>query len=127
MTKNTWVCEREETLLKSPVMEIVQRDCTSSEDQRLHRFYLLKSKDWCNIIPITEDGKVVLVKQYRIGISDHTLELPGGIADVSSESLKDAAIRELAEETGYVPLPGARCEELGWTHPNPAILDNRVH
>lgn len=127
MGRNTWVCTEEKTLLSSPVMEIVQRDCRSSEDGRPHRFFLFRSRDWCNVIPVTEDGKVVMVRQYRIGISDHTLEIPGGVSDPGDADGAAAAVREMTEETGYVPLPGARCVDLGWTHPNPAIQDNRVH
>lgn len=125
--KNVWVCTEEKTLLNSPVMEIVQRDCRSSEDGRPHRFFLFRSRDWCNVIPVTEDGKVVMVRQYRIGISEHTLEIPGGVSDPGDADAAAAAVREMTEETGYVPLPGARCVDLGWTYPNPAIQDNRVH
>jgi 8-oxo-dGTP pyrophosphatase MutT (NUDIX family) len=125
--KNRWNCVAEKTLLASPVMSIVQRDCRSSEDDRPHRFYLMKSRDWCNVIPVTEDGKIVMVRQYRIGISDHTLENPGGVTDPTDPDVQATALREMAEETGYVPLPGARCDTLGWCHPNPAILDNRSH
>jgi ADP-ribose pyrophosphatase len=124
---NSWVCEQERVLITSPAIEVVERECRSSEDARSHKFYLLRSRDWCNIIPVTEDGKVVLVKQYRIGISEHTLEVPGGITDPSETDPQDSAIREMCEETGYVPLPGSRCVRLGWTHPNPAILNNRCH
>jgi len=126
--KNSWICENEKTLLSSPVMELIERQCRSSEqtDHRL-KFYLLRSKDWCNIIPITEDGKIVMVKQYRIGVSKHTLEIPGGVIDPEDEHYQAAAIRELQEETGYMPLPGAQCLNLGWVFPNPAIMDNRCH
>lgn len=127
MEKNTWICEAERVLITSPVIDIVERDCRSSEDDRTHRFYLMRSRDWCNIIPVTEDGKIVMVKQYRIGISEHTTELPGGVADASDESLQAAAIREMTEETGYAPLPGARCVPLGWAWSNPAMLNNRTH
>jgi len=126
-TKNTWICEEEKTLISSPVIEIIQRNCRSSEDERKYVFYLMRSRDWCNIIPITEDGKVVMVKQYRIGISDHTLEVPGGVSDPGDQDCEAAAIREMKEETGYTPLPGAQCLKLGWTFPNPAILDNRCY
>jgi ADP-ribose pyrophosphatase len=125
--RNRWITETEKEIISSPVMTMVQRESRSSEDGRFHRFYLLKSRDWCNIIPVTETGKVVLVKQHRIGIDEHTLEVPGGVADPTDPDLLAAALRELAEETGYVPLPGAKSQVLGWTHPNPAILNNRCH
>jgi 8-oxo-dGTP pyrophosphatase MutT (NUDIX family) len=125
--KNEWICEKERVVITSPVIEVVERDCRSSEDSRPHKFYILRSRDWCNIIPVTEDGKVVLVKQYRVGVSDHTLEVPGGVTDPGDKDLAATAIREMTEETGYVPLPGARCVPLGWSYPNPAMLDNRVH
>jgi 8-oxo-dGTP pyrophosphatase MutT (NUDIX family) len=108
-------------------MNIVERDSRSSEDGRTHRFYLLQSRDWCNIIPVTEDGKVVLVRQHRIGIDEQSLEIPGGIVDPEDADVQAGAIREMIEETGYVPVPGAKCRALGSSHPNPAILNNRVH
>jgi ADP-ribose pyrophosphatase len=127
MKANTWILDNEKILVSSPAITVIEQNRRSSEDGRAHKFYLLRSRDWCNIIPVTEDGKVVFVKQYRIGISDHTLEVPGGIADPEDKDLASAALREMEEETGYAPLPGARCVPLGWSHPNPAILDNRVH
>lgn len=125
--KNTWICEAEKTLITSPNMEIVERSCRSSEDEKKYKFYLLRSRDWCNIIPVTEDGKVVFVKQYRIGINEHTVELPGGVADSHDVDCQAAAIREMEEETGYTPAPGAQCLALGSAFPNPAILNNRCH
>lgn len=121
-----WITNQEKIVVDSPFVQVIERDCRSSEDGRTHRFYLLKSRDWCNIIPITEDGKVVCVKQYRIGVSAHTLEIPGGVVDLN-ETPMDSAMRELQEETGYTPLPGVQCVDLGWNHPNPAIQDNRCH
>lgn len=125
--RNEWIPLSEKTLVQSPVIEVAERLCRSSEDSRELTFYVLKSRDWCNIIPITEEGRIVLVRQYRIGISQSTLEFPGGVIDPSDTDLQSAALREMAEETGYEPLPGANCQALGWTHPNPAILNNRLH
>jgi ADP-ribose pyrophosphatase len=125
--KNSWICEQEKTIITSPVIEIIERKCKSSEDDRQLTFYLLRARDWCNIVPITEDGKIVMVKQYRIGISDHTLEAPGGVTDPADQDAQSAALREMEEETGYTLLPGGKCKYLGWTFPNPAMQDNRSH
>jgi ADP-ribose pyrophosphatase len=125
--KNTWICDAERTVLQSPTMSVVEQQCHSSENGREYTFYLLRSRDWCHVIPVTEDGKVVLVKQYRIGITSHTIEVPGGVIDAKDKDAQSAALREMEEETGYSPLPGAKIQALGWTHPNPAILNNRCH
>ncbi len=72
---------------------------------------------------MTDEGRVVLVRQFRFGVDDFTLEIPGGMCD-PGESPAETAARELREETGYV---AGRLEPLGWVHPNPAIQSNRCH
>jgi len=86
-------------------------------------FVVLQAPDWVNVVPLTDDGQVVLVRQYRHGIRCATLEIPGGMID-PPESPAEAARRELAEETGYVP---ARLAALGRVSPNPAMQDNSLH
>ena len=53
------------------------------------------------IVPITLDGKVVMVRQYRNALDRYTWEIPAGGLDTPDEPTLDAAIRELGEETGY--------------------------
>jgi 8-oxo-dGTP pyrophosphatase MutT (NUDIX family) len=83
-------------------------------------FVVLEFPDWVNVIPITEDGQVVLIRQYRHGISASTWEVPGGMIDPDEEPI-DAAMRELLEETGYA---ADSVEFLGRVSPNPAIQGN---
>ena len=87
------------------------------------RFVLLRCPDWVNVIPITEDGRVILIRQYRSGTHEITLEIPGGMVD-PGEAPAATAGRELTEETGWV---AASVEEIGVVDPNPAIQDNRCH
>jgi len=84
-------------------------------------FYAISAGDWVNVIPLTGDGRVVLIRQYRAGTHEICLEIPGGMLDPGEEPAQ-AAARELAEETGFV---AARLEPLGVVKPNPAIQDNR--
>lgn len=124
--KNEWKLQSENIVFESSIFKIAQQHCQTFQPPASHTFYVLKTKDWCNIIPVTADGKVILVKQYRVGIHEYTLEIPGGVAD-SGESLEQTALRELTEETGYEPLPSAKCYSLGWNYPNPAIQNNRCY
>ena len=83
-------------------------------------FVVLESPSWVNVIPITAAGKVVLIRQYRHGIRDVTLEIPGGIME-PDETPEAAARRELREETGYT---AEKLRSLGRVLPNPAIQNN---
>jgi 8-oxo-dGTP pyrophosphatase MutT (NUDIX family) len=86
-------------------------------------FVVLDCPDWVNIIPLTDDGQVVLIRQFRHGTRNVTLEIPGGVVE-AHETPEAAAVRELSEETGYVP---AWVKSLGFVSPNPAIQGNRSH
>lgn len=55
------------------------------------------------VIPVTKDGKILMVRQYRNAIDRYTLEIPAGAFDLSTESGEACVARELEEETGYKP------------------------
>lgn len=90
---------------------------------RIHEFYILESTDWVNVIPLTTDNQVVMIRQYRHGIRDFTLEIPGGLVE-KEDSPETAAQRELVEETGY---RGEKIHFVGYAHPNPAIQNNTCY
>ena len=83
-------------------------------------FFVLESSPWINIIPLTSDNRVVMVRQYRHGTRDITLEIPGGLVE-AEDTPESAARRELREETGY---EAGSMTPLGFVHPNPAIQGN---
>jgi ADP-ribose pyrophosphatase len=100
----------------------VRRDrARSPRSGRAHTVTVLEAPDWVNVIALTGDGKAVLVRQYRHGTRETTLEIPGGAVDPGDRSALAAAKRELREETGYV---ARRWRLLGVVTPNPAFQTN---
>jgi 8-oxo-dGTP pyrophosphatase MutT (NUDIX family) len=115
-----WPEEEREVLGRYNIFDLERSHRRSPTTGRLHRFLRLQSPDWVNIIAVTAEGDCVLVEQYRHGTNQTTLEIPGGAVD-PGESPREAAARELEEETGFRP---GRMVELGSVEPNPAFLSN---
>lgn len=84
---------------------------------------IIEADEWAHVLPLTADGHVILVKQFRFGTQKVSLELPGGVVDKDEEPAA-AVARELEEETGY---RAARIVPLGTFDPNPAHFTNHVH
>jgi ADP-ribose pyrophosphatase len=76
------------------------------------------------ILPVTPDGDVVLVRQFRPPIRDDLIEIPAGLLDVEGEDALTCAERELAEETGY---RSTTTEFLGGVFVSPGSTDHYVH
>jgi 8-oxo-dGTP pyrophosphatase MutT (NUDIX family) len=79
-------------------------------------------RSWANVLAITKNDEVVLVKQYRHGVQENLLELPGGVVDDGEDPLEGAR-RELMEETGFT---AENIVEVGRIYPNPAIQHNQL-
>lgn len=125
MTKkiDTWKIKRSEEVADCKIFKVRRDYSVRDSDGAEFPFYCLENGDWVNVIPITKSGEVVLIEQYRHGIEEITLEIPGGMVDDGEDALV-AAERELVEETGYVPKETIL---LGKSRPNPAIQDNWVY
>ncbi|MDK3161879.1 NUDIX hydrolase [Kamptonema cortianum] len=106
------------------IFEVHEEECSSPVTRQKHNFFVIECASWVNAIALTPDKQIVLVRQYRHGIKEVTLELPGGVHDHADETPVEAAVRELREETGYI---GGMAREIGKFHPNPAVQQNAVY
>ncbi len=86
-------------------------------------FTVIAAPAWVNVLALTLAGHLVLVRQFRFGIDDFSLEIPGGVIDAGEDPVV-AGLRELREETGYA---GTAARLLGTVCPNPAIQSNCCH
>jgi ADP-ribose pyrophosphatase len=83
-------------------------------------YYVVERPDAAIIFPLTKEGEVVLVRQYRPPLERMELGLPAGLVE-EGEKPETAARRELLEETGYA---GGEWEELGALASSPSLKDN---
>jgi 8-oxo-dGTP pyrophosphatase MutT (NUDIX family) len=89
----------------------------------IENYYVRESRGFTVIFPLTADGHVVLVRQYKHGAARTVLELPAGAID-EGESAAQCARRELAEETGY---GGDEPELIGSYLADPTNSDGSFH
>ena len=82
----------------------------------------LRFPDWVLTLALTPQQEVVMVRQYRHGIEQVCLELPGGLVDPDDTSPELSAQRELLEETGFSV---SNMWLIGECYPQPAVLSNR--
>jgi len=118
-----WKCIRSKPSKSFRVFSIRTDTTLSPRTGNKHNFYIIESRDWINVIPLTDDHQVVMIRQYRHGSRQVTLEIPGGLVD-HGETPKKAAARELLEETGY---QAKKWGKMGVVNPNPALFNNRCH
>lgn len=85
-------------------------------------YYVLEYPNWVNAIALTEEGKVIMVRQYRHAADIISLEAPGGVID-GDEKPEYAIKRELLEETGY---SFKTCKLVAELYPNPATSNNKT-
>ena len=123
MTIEPWAPDGDPERHDFEVFRVRKYRAKSPRTGALRPFTVIDTGDWVNVVALTADGQIVLVRQFRHGAERITLEVPGGVID-AGEDPAAAAARELLEETGYAGGPPVH---LGTVDPNPAIQSNRCH
>jgi ADP-ribose pyrophosphatase len=103
----------------------VRKDvCETEEGKIIDPYYVYEFPTWVSAVAITEEGKIIMERQYRYALDLTCYEIPGGCVDDTDKSLEDAVARELLEETGY---RFSHYEYLGKTSSNPSTNNNWMH
>ncbi len=122
-TPEIWKKKSSKNIADCRVFKIREDFSERGSDKKESSFFVIESPDWVNVIAVTKDEQVVLIEQFRHGLAETILEIPGGLID-NGEEPEAAAKRELLEETGY---SSENFIFLGKSHPNPAIQNNTVY
>lgn len=116
-----WTLERIEALHETRIFDLTRHWARAADDS-VEDFYILSMPDWVQVVPLLPDGRFVMVEQFRHGTRRVTIEFPAGIVEPGETAL-ECAVRELEEETGYVP---ASADIIGRVDPNAALQDNEL-
>lgn len=87
-------------------------------------YFVSIKPDVAMVLPITSNREIIFVRQYRHAVGEFFLELPAGNFDPTKESPEIAAIRELREETGYIPQ---EFKKIGTLYDKPSKDTNKIH
>jgi 8-oxo-dGTP pyrophosphatase MutT (NUDIX family) len=120
-----WKTQGSAVVYQARVFQVRENSSVSPEGA-LKVFTTIDAPDWAIVVPVIETARgreFVMVRQWRHGAGELSLEFPGGVLE-KGEDGAEAAARELREETAYSP---GRIVKLGEMSPNPAIMANKVH
>jgi 8-oxo-dGTP pyrophosphatase MutT (NUDIX family) len=121
---------KDATLLRSEVLlprpKRFMKEVLRMRDGHEIDWYYVDTRPSVMVVPVTADGNVVMVKQYRHNLKLETLELPAGVAG-EDEPAASAALRELEEETGYSLPDGIEPQPLGRFYALPSETNKYVH
>jgi len=120
---NEWQLVKKAPAVDLGILNIQHHFYKNPRNEKVIQTVAIEAQDAVNVIALTKDKKVIMVKQFRFGIGDYTLEIPGGMIDEGEPILK-AAKRELREETGYA---GTQWQFIGKILSNPVFMNSSVH
>ncbi len=124
MSDLRWRTLSSEYLFNDNWFKVRKEKCLTPGGKIVDPYYVYEFSTWVGALPVTEDGRVVMVRQYRHALGETCIEIPGGCVDETDKDFESAAARELLEETGYA---FSSFEYLGRISPNPSTNSNLLH
>ena len=119
-----WKILSSEYLFNDLWFKVRKDTCQTPQGKIVDPYYVYEFPEWVTAVPVTEDGKIIMVRQYRHAIGETCIEFPGGCVDDTDANFEDAVRRELLEETGY---EFSDCKPLGIISANPSTNSNLMH
>ena len=115
-----WKTLSSKYIIKKPWATLRVDNCELPDGRIANEYYVLEYPNWANAVAVTEDGQIIMVRQYRHSGGITSIEIPGGVLENGEDPLK-AIERELLEETGYA---FEKFELVSTVYPNPATSNN---
>lgn len=119
-----WKTLSSEYLFNDRWFKVRKEKCETPQGKIVDPYYVYEFATWVGALPVTADGKVIMVRQYRHALGETCIEVPGGCVDDTDNNFEAAVSRELLEETGYT---FTSYEYLGRISPNPSTNTNLLH
>lgn len=119
-----WKTISSELLFDDRWFKVRKEVCKTPGGKIVDPYYVYDFPTWVGAVPVTAEGKVIMVRQYRHALGETCIEIPGGCVDDTDEDHEKAIARELLEETGY---QFSAYKYLGRISPNPSTNSNLLH
>ncbi|MEH2167591.1 MAG: NUDIX hydrolase [Nostoc sp.] len=123
-TLKKWKILKSKMVLDNPWCQVRQDEIELPNGKIIDDYFVSIKPDVAMILPITNNREIIFVRQYRHAVGEFFLELPAGNFDPTQETAEVAAIRELREETGYIPQ---EFRKIGTLYDKPSKDTNQIH
>lgn len=122
MTDLNWKTCSSTYIHKGPWATLRSDKCEMPDGTIVDEYYVLEYPNWANAVALTEDNKILMVRQYRHAANIVSLEIPGGVIE-DGENPEEGMRRELLEETGY---RFDSVELISTVYANPSTANNKT-
>jgi 8-oxo-dGTP pyrophosphatase MutT (NUDIX family) len=123
--KQPWKVIATERVLHSPYLSIRREQVQLPNGEIIPDYHIIENRGWVGVVPVTEDGRLLLNLQYKHGIGMEVLEFPAGGIDPHEDDPRQTALRELMEETGY-SVEAGKLDFLAHMLANPTGAETRI-